>query len=85
MGAQRLPFRSPHLNVWPQIDRGIDNEHKGHGIEMLITTFSTSLIFVALNACNYFTARIPRCFDRSELLQFLMRNGADPTEAIVHV
>ena len=42
MGAQRFHFLSPLLNVPPQIDRGVDYEHKGDRIEMLITTFSTS-------------------------------------------
>ena len=38
------PLLSFSLNVRPQIDRGIDYEHEGHGVEMLIVALSTCLI-----------------------------------------
>ena len=44
MGVWCLPLPSFPLNVLPQIDRGIDYEHKGHGVEMLIVALSTCLI-----------------------------------------
>jgi len=43
MGAQRLPFLSLLLKISPQIDCGIDHEHKGDGVDVLIVTPGTSM------------------------------------------
>jgi hypothetical protein len=53
MGAQCLPFLLLLLNVSPQVDRGIDYEHKGYRIEMLMVTFSTSNPRLLSIACDY--------------------------------
>jgi len=58
MGAQRLPLFLLLLNVSPQIDRGVDHEHEGGGIEMLIVIFSTSNLHSLLITCNRPTTRI---------------------------
>jgi len=53
MGTQCLPSLSLLLNASPQVDRGIDYEHKGDRIEMLKVTFSTSNPRLLSIACNY--------------------------------
>ena len=52
MGVQRhLPLLSLLLNILRQIDRGVDYEHQGDGIDVLINTFSTSNPHSLLIAC----------------------------------
>jgi len=51
MGAQCLALLSLALNILPQIDRGVDYEHQGDGIDVLINTFSTSNPHLLLIAC----------------------------------
>ena len=51
MGVQRLPLLSLLLNIVPQIDRGVDYEHQGDGIDVLINTFCASNPHSLLIAC----------------------------------
>ena len=58
MGESRLCFLSLPLNVSPQIDRGIDYEHEGDRIGVLIVAFSTFNPRLPSIACNCPNLRI---------------------------
>ena len=85
MGAQRLPLFLLLLNIPPQIDRGVDHEHKGSRIEMLIVTFSTNLHSLLIT-CNRPTTRVVyRCSLTGRGAYVLPCRAEHATRIIVHV